>query len=107
MEFGLTVNRTSFISMPISFLPGLRTEVDGQEVRMLKALPAFVAVQVPAGAHVISVSRQATPLENVSAIISAVILIGLLAVPTVIFVKGRMTKKVESINSHSNLQQMQ
>jgi len=107
MEFGLTVNRSSFISIPISYLPGLRTEVDGQEVEMLKALPAFVAIQVPAGTHTISVSRQATTLENVSTIISAVTLVSLLSVPTVGFVKGRVRKRVASVNSDSNLQQVQ
>jgi hypothetical protein len=107
MEFDLTVNRSSFISIPISYLPGLRTEVDGQEVRMYKALPAFIAVEISAGTHSISISRHATSLENASAIVSAAVLVGLLTLLIVDFVRRKVKKRVESISSDSNIQQMQ
>jgi hypothetical protein len=107
MEFDLTVNRSSFISIPISYLPGLRTEVDGQEVRMFKALPAFIAVEVSAGTHSILISRYATSLENASAIVSAAVLVGLLTLLIVNFVRRKVKKRVESISSDSNIQQMQ
>ena len=103
MEFDLTVNRSSFISIPISYLPGLRTEVDGQEVRMFKALPAFIAVEVSAGTHSISISRYATSLENASAIVSAATLVGLLALLIVNFVRRKVKKRVESISRDSNI----
>ncbi len=74
MEFHLTVDRDCFVSIPVSYSYFLKVEIDNSGVEMLKALPAFVSVQVPAGTHIITVSRFLTPLEVGSLIVSIVAL---------------------------------
>ncbi len=74
MEFYLTVDRDCFVSIPVSYSYFLKVEIDNSEVKMLKALPAFVSVPVPAGTHFITVSRFLTPLEVGSLIVSTVAL---------------------------------
>lgn len=75
MEFYLTVDRDCFVSIPLSYSSSLKVEIDNSEVKMLKALPAFVSVQVPAGTHRITVSRVVTPIEIGSLAVSIITLI--------------------------------
>jgi hypothetical protein len=79
VEFSLTVDRDCFISIPISYSSFLKVEIDDSEVKMFKALPDFIGVQVANGMNRIKVSRVVTPLEVWSLLVSIFSLVGLIA----------------------------
>jgi len=89
MNFNLTVDRNTFVSLPISYFQGLKVEVDGSLVETYKALPAFIALQLQAGTHEISISRFVTPLEGASMAISIAVLVGLIAVVSIDFLRKK------------------
>jgi hypothetical protein len=89
VEFCLTADRDCFVSMPISYSSFLNIEIDDREVKMLKALPTFVSVQLPAGTHRITVSRVVTPLEIGSLAVSITALTCLIALPPIFHLRRR------------------
>ena len=89
VEFYLTVDRDCFVSIPISYSSFLKVEIDDGEVKMLKALPDFIGVQVSAGTHRITVSRVVTPLEAGSLVVSIFSLMCLIALLPILHLRRR------------------
>lgn len=83
MEFNVTVDRSCFLSLPISHYPFLRVEVDGQQTKALKSLPAFISLKVSSGTHNITVYRVRSQIENLSLSISICTFFGLIALPQI------------------------
>jgi hypothetical protein len=90
IKFHLTVDRDCFVTIPISYSSFLKVEIDNSEVKMLKALPALVSVQVPAGTHSIILSRLLTPLEVGSLAVSIITLICLIALLPICRLRKKM-----------------
>lgn len=78
VEFYLTVDRDCFVSIPISYSSFLKVTIDDREVKMLRALPDFIGIQVASGSHRLKVSRIVTPLEVGTLMVSLFSLLGLI-----------------------------
>jgi hypothetical protein len=89
VEFYLTVDRDCFVSIPISYSSFLKVEIDNSEVKMFKALPDFIGVQVANGMHRITVSRVVTPLEAGSLVVSILSLVGLIVLLPLLHLRRR------------------
>lgn len=99
IKFHLTVDRDCFVTIPISYSSFLKVEIDNSEVKMLKALPALVSVQVPAGTHSIILSRLLTPLEVGSLAVSIITLICSIALLPICRLKKKMPTQT-SLQAH-------
>lgn len=72
MNVAFTVDRESFIVIPVAYYPlSLEIKDNGSEVKALKALPSFICLHVAPGYHEIEISRIMSHLEMTSLLISA------------------------------------
>lgn len=83
----IEIDRASFLYIPISCFPNLKTTVNGAETKVLRALPDFISVYLPSeGVHHIEIARQMTTMETTSLFLS----FSTLVVITLVFVVGKI-----------------
>lgn len=75
----LTVDRSSYLLIPVSYSPNLSVKINSTTVTPLKAVPNFICVKLPeAGTYSIEISLDATSIDLLAYSISSVSLLFLL-----------------------------